>query len=215
MVGQHIDWPQTALLFGTVSNVILAIITGIYAWLTNRLVKTSERQIREMYRPRLLIHVMPRASTFLVLCVENVGASAAEQIAIRLDRPVYPFMNGSTSQNLQEYPIFNGTLPSLAPNAPLHFALGTQYLNDKLDRSLHPLSFTATATYQFSGVAVTESFSIDINTQFHKVLLNHDYLSDFGKDFPQDFRRFSSDVIRAIQEIGTPIADDDIGGTVG
>jgi hypothetical protein len=195
---QLIDWPATWAGVTAALTLGLLVVTGIYAWLTFRMVRASESQIRELGRPRIIVHVSPRESSFLTICIENTGLSTAEKIDIRLNQPVYQYM-GYTGQNLQEYPAFSETLPSLPPRGLLRFALGTQYLTADLDRDKHPYYFVATASYEFSGQKITENFEINVKNQYSGVLIEQDHLADFSKNFPGKFDKFVEKIVEAIQ----------------
>jgi hypothetical protein len=197
---QTIDWATTWSGVTSLLTLGLLVATGVYARLTYRLVASAERQTLEISRPRMLISVSAiQGGQLLVLNVENIGLSSAEQLALALDRPVH--QSYGQLLNLQDYKIFSGLAPALPPKAISRYGLGIGWLAEDLDRDLHPLQFNVTATYKFGGRAFEDVFQIDIQAQFSKSLLDADYIQQFGQTFPKEFSRFRKELVAAVEAL--------------
>jgi hypothetical protein len=115
------------------------------------------------------------------------------------------------NQDLRELPFFKNGLRSLPPSTPTRFGLGgaIQYFGAKADRSIHPLSFTLTATYTFEGRAIVEQFPIDIEDQYLSSTIERENIDEFGKNFPAKFERGIRDIVEAIESLNNRrIAED-------
>ena len=98
-----------------VSTVALALLTGIYVWLTNRLLKAQIDPCVVVYAK----HDDSRPS-FVLLVVENVGRSVARNIRFDFSEPIPESAWGispdeaPTPHEMQSGPLISG-IPALAP----------------------------------------------------------------------------------------------------
>jgi len=189
-------WVATSAL----ATVALLAVTGAYVWATFRLLAATRQQLWEASRPRLLVAVRTnQGGQFMVLHIENVGASPAFNLRLNLDRPVHQAFGDN--KDLREMPLFANGLRMLPPNTPTRFGLGVAftYLDEKADRTKHPLSFDVSATYERDGRTIRDQFPVDIFDQYSRSTVERDNLDEFGKKFPDEFRRGVRDLIAAIE----------------
>jgi hypothetical protein len=199
-------WIATSAL----ATVALLIVTAAYVWITWKMLQAAREQSWQTMRPRLLVAARTnQGGQFLVVHIENVGASPAQNLRLSIDRPVHRMIGDN--QDLRELPFFKNGLRSLPPSTPTRFGLGgaIQYFGAKADRSIHPLSFTLTATYTFEGRAIVEQFPIDIEDQYLSSTIERENIDEFGKNFPAKFERGIRDIVEAIESLNNRrIAED-------
>jgi hypothetical protein len=151
----------------------LAIITGIYAYLTYKIAKASEasvQAIREqseaMLRPYVTVSPFVRPHTpFLYLKVENTGRTGAENVHLTIDRDFFQFGEDKRPEkNLRTMSAFTAPIDSLAPGSELLFALGQGWVIFRKDArpEITPSQFNVTAQYEFRGHKVEEVNRIDL-----------------------------------------------------
>jgi hypothetical protein len=154
-------------------TAILVFITGVYAYLTYRTVKSSEasveimrNQSEEMLRPYISVIPFVRHHTpFLYLRITNTGKTGAKNLCLSIDRDFFQFgENDNPQKNLRNMNAFNTPMDSFSPGAELIFGLAQAWVlfenGGKSD--LCPVQFTVTAKYEFSGKKVEEKHFIDL-----------------------------------------------------
>lgn len=149
-------------------TAILVVVTGIYAYLTYRMSKMSERsvqlmneQMEAMSRPYLIIQPMIRPhTTFLYLKIYNSGKTSAINVKLELDKDFYQF--DEPGRNLKNTSVFSQEFDSFAPNQELLFALGQGWLIFGESKNSLPLQFSVTATYNYMNKRVVEKNFIDL-----------------------------------------------------
>ena len=196
MLASEAFWVATTAL----ATVALLTVTAAYAWATFRLVDTARDQLWEASRPRMLVAARTnQGGQFLLIHVENVGASPALNLRLHIDRPVH--RNLGKKEDIREIPLFANGLRALPQNTPSRFGLGGSYdyLADKTDRAKHPLSFTINASYEHNGRTIREVFPIDIEDQYSWSSVERDHIDEFGKKFPDVFNRAVRDIVTAMR----------------
>jgi len=151
----------------------LAVITGIYAYLTHKIAKASEASvdaIREqseaMLRPYVTVAPFVRSHTPVIyLRVENTGRTGAENVRLTIDRDFFQF--GETDRpekNLRTMSAFTAPIDSLAPGNEFLFALGQGWVifGENARPEITPSQFNVTAAYEFRGKKVHEVNRIDL-----------------------------------------------------
>src|SRR5690554_6252595 len=129
----------------------LVVITGWYAWVTQRILKANERAVQAtldqnlaLTRPYVVVAPHVGAHAVYELVVRNVGRTAAEDLKLTIDRPFYEY--GREGRNLAEAHLFSKGISSLAPGAEIHYLLahGSQLFDDKANPAEDgmPLQFT-------------------------------------------------------------------------
>ena len=150
-------------------TAILVIIKGIYAFLTYKMSRISERtaqimneQTEAMSRPYIIIQPMVRPhSQFLYLKIYNSGKTPALNVKLELDKDFYQF--DEPTKNLKETSVFTSTIDSLAHNQELFFALGLGWVIFRESKNPLPQQFTITATYSYMNKEVVEKNNIDLS----------------------------------------------------
>jgi len=123
--------PELATWVQAFTTVVLAGITGYYAWQTRRQVNSSVEAVREMQLTReeqsrayVTVELRPDGQAgwdSLSLAIRNYGAGAARDISVVFNPDVpQPQMPGRT---LNELPLFRD-LPFLAPRGEVRWHLG-------------------------------------------------------------------------------------------
>lgn len=197
----QIDWNAVWLAATPLLTLGLLVVTGVYAYLTYRLVKSSEQQSWEVSRPRLVVALRTnQGGQFLMLHIENIGMTPADELRLALDRPVN--QQFGKVKDIRETPILKEGLPSLPPQTRVRIGIGVahSYLHEDADRQLHPLSFEVTATYKSGDRNISERFPLDVERQLNATLLDQDYLEEFGRNFPEKFSKEMRDLVRELKE---------------
>ena len=148
-------------------TAILVLITAIYSYLTNKMVKASEASVQAMreqseamLRPYVTISTYVRPHTpFLYLRIENTGKTAAENLQLSMDKDFFRFGEKTQpSHNLRTMKAFVDPIKSLPPGGKLIFALAQGFVifGQDADPSAVPPQFTIKATYQFGAKTIDE-----------------------------------------------------------
>lgn len=189
-------WVATSAL----ATVALLAVTAAYAWATYRLLQAARDQLWEASRPRMLVAVRTnQGGQFLLLHVENVGVSAAYNLQLSVDRAVHRTFG--KKEDIREIPLFANGVRALPPKTPSRYGLGVSfsYLNEEVDRALHPVSFAVSVSYEHNGRIIYEEFPIDIENQYAWSSVERDNIDEFGKKFPDDFKQAARSIVRAIE----------------
>lgn len=152
---------------------ILVLVTGIYACLTYKLVKSSaasvaamEQQNWEASRAFIVISPFVRPHTsFLYLRVSNPGRSSALNLRLQIDKDFFQFAEvDKPDRNLRSKSAFNQTINAFHPGQELIFALaqGWNVFGDTPQSESCPAKFTVTAEYDCLGKRIAESSPIDL-----------------------------------------------------
>lgn len=185
-----------------VAGIGVLAVTAVYAWLTHRLARAAERQIWDSGRARLVVSIgSNQGGQLLLLEIENVGTSSAENLRVEIDRPLHQQLGQNRA--VTEAPFFVHGLRALPPKRPVKFALGISFrwLDPNADRTLHPSTFDVTARYKTLGRHICEVFPIDIEQQLSLSAVDRDYLDDFGRTFPEKFEKSVRSVQRSIDNL--------------
>lgn len=151
----------------------LVVITGIYAYLTYRMAKSSEASVEAMreqaeafLRPYITVAPFVRPHTpFLYLRVKNTGQIGAQSLRLTLDRDFYQFgEKQKPDKNLRELSAFSTPIDSFPAGTELIFALGQGWVlfGESADPEVSPVQFCITAAYEFLGKRVEEHTRIDL-----------------------------------------------------
>lgn len=194
------EWSEIWSGATTVFTFGLLLVTGIYAWLTYKLVQASEQQAWEISRPRVVVALQSnQGGQFLLLHIENTGLTGAENLRLSVDRPVR--QQFGANNDITAAPIFQDGLKLFQPRLPIRLGLGVAhaYLNEGVDRNQHPLSFTVTAEYSGAGRRLQEVFPIEVEAQLSSTLIDRDYAEEFSRTFPDKFERQMKAVVGALK----------------
>lgn len=138
-------------------TLALVVITGIYVRASFQILRANREAVQAMHeqteallRPYIAVELTGRpGTTLLQLTVRNTGRSAAENLTMSIDRPVFARLDGPP-KNLQELPLFSSEEPTvLAAGAELHYLLGLGYkvFSDPPEHRL-PDTFVVSARYR-------------------------------------------------------------------
>jgi len=161
----------TAELLGLAVNASLALIAGLYAVFTFRILKANQRvademalQRRDILRP--IISVGPQVDEYLVvsLLIKNSGSSPATNLRLGIDSDFYSYAEYSESNNLKGISAFNNPILAFAAGSELRFDLaqGFNLGINKDGNLLTPMKFKISAQYEFGRDKFDEDFYIDL-----------------------------------------------------
>jgi hypothetical protein len=200
------DWSSFWSAASAVAAIGVLLVTGVYAWLTFRLAKAAELQIWESSRARMSVSATTnQGGQLLLLEFENVGGSPAGDLQVRIDRPLYQQLG--SERLVTDAPFFNEGVRAFPAKRSIKFALGVtfRWLSEETDRTRHPSTFDIATTYRTLGKTITESFPIDIERYFSLSAVDKDYTEEFGRTFPDEFKRSMRDINRSLADIAKPI----------
>lgn len=157
---------------------ILVLITGVYAWVTFKILEANESVVREMQRqsediarPRIsiFVHALPSRPMFQ-LTVRNVGMSSASNLSMKMNRS---FIAEHNNKDIASIAAFTKIIPSFAPHETIDIQLGKTFviLSDDKDEELRPLQFAIEATYYFGSRHYVETTHIDLSVQMDTSLI--------------------------------------------
>lgn len=201
----RLDWSIFWTAASAISAVGVLFITGVYVWLTHRLAKAAESQIWQASRANVIASVVTnQGGQFFLLKIENIGSSPAENLQVYIDRPLHQQLD--SNKPVTDAPFFKNGVASFPSNSPVKFGLGVSFrwLQENVDRSLHPVIFNVRVEYQTAGRYVSDVFAIDMDSQYSFSAMETDYLEEFGRTFPNKFERSLRDINRSIQQASKP-----------
>ena len=169
----------------TVLTGVLVVITAIYAYLTHRMVRSSEASVALMKeqadaisRPYVCISLVKQPNNpFILLRVENTGQTAARDMTLTLGPELEKIQHLKGPKELKASYLFTKTLASFPPRSPVFFLLGfgNSFVAD--DKTRPQQTFSITAKYWFSGRTVNETTWLDVN-QYDSTALETDPVVD-------------------------------------
>lgn len=199
------NWSEFWSAASALSATGVLIFTAFYVRLTYRLAKAAEHQIWVSSRAQMSVSITTnQGGQLFLLAFENIGASPAENVRVRIDKPLHQQLGHNNS--FSDFPFIKEGVRSLPPRHPIKFALGVSFrwLEESADRSIHPVSFNVLVNYETQGRFIEEVFPIDIERQFSLSARDKNYLDEFGRNFPDKFERSMGDVSRALNKIVQP-----------
>nr|QEO74137.1 hypothetical protein [uncultured bacterium] len=150
----------------------LVVITAVYAWVTFRMMRTSERTLQAMrdqseasLRPYVTVSAFTVPNNFLFfLRISNTGRTAAQNVRLELDRDFYQYGGEAGGVNLRSAVAFREPIQQLPPGAEIVFGLaeGVVILGERNDPAVTPPVFAISATYSYSDRTVSERTVIDL-----------------------------------------------------
>jgi len=153
-------------------NILLVCITGMYAFLTYRILRANRQTIDEMQkqnesyiRPYILISAfVPSASIVFCLRIKNIGKSIASNVKLEISSDFYQFGGNKESDNLKNFSCFVNQIRSIPPDSEINFELAQSFVifGDKADPLKTPTTFVVTARYDWGNKYYTESTTIDL-----------------------------------------------------
>lgn len=164
------------------------LVTGIYVYLTYRIMAANQRmvdtmveQVRASLRPSIVVSVSsPPWSEILYLRIENTGRSPGAHLRLAVDKDIIMGEGDQPDLSLLRTPAFSRPIPSFAPGAYLEFFLGSAH-EALADRPGHPCEFTVSAQYSWETDAFTESTPIDLRVLAGTRIAIHPMESHFDR----------------------------------
>lgn len=153
-------------------TALLVLVTGIYAWVTYRILKANERVVEAMreqseavYRPYVIVTpFLEPDNPIFYLRIANLGKTAATDLRLALDRSFFRFGERSERNDLASFAAFNHPIDSLPPDSEMVFSLAQSFVvfAEGADPTTCPTTFTVTARYKFGARHVEERHIIDL-----------------------------------------------------
>jgi hypothetical protein len=147
------------------SNIIAGltlVVTGIYAYLTYRIVKASKQQVEALIRPFIVVTHRLTNQGLIRLYIKNTGKMAAENLQLTIDGDY--FQIARKDYNIAENFVFKNTVASFPPESELTFALTPTVAlqQDEKQQGSQPRVFSITASYGYLGKSVAERTTVDL-----------------------------------------------------
>lgn len=157
-------------------TALLVIITGCYAWITFRMLKSNEKAVSVMRqqlemstRPYVDVHpFMVASSPDIFLQIRNRGNSAAYNLKLELDRAFHEGGAREDKARLNNFYAFQNTIECFTPGMEIYFRLGAHWdiFGEISDQNLTPNTFKVKASYSYTGNSVEEVTTIDLRHFF-------------------------------------------------
>jgi hypothetical protein len=170
-----IDWLTLALV----------VITGLYAWATFRILRANEAVVAAMKEqteaqlcPYIVVSAFPRVgTTLLLLRVENVGRSPAQNLRMSMDRDFFPHAERREHENIAKIPAFVEPIRSLAPGAQVTFILGVGHVIFRASEDVCPRVFNVHAEYMGGSRNYIDEHTVDLRPMMHSSVV-HDPIAE-------------------------------------
>ena len=150
----------------------LTIITGIYAYLTFRILKANEHAVAAMQeqaeqanRPYVVVAPFLKPYSIVIyLRITNSGKTAAERLRLTLGKGVQRLSRPGDEYDMQKLSAFSEEIATFAPGAELFFMLGTgiSFFGQDAKPDLTPPVFDVTASYSWRERSVKETTVVDV-----------------------------------------------------
>ncbi len=169
-------------------TALLTLLTGIYAFLTSRILRANEAVVSAMRaereaasRPYITIAAFTTPGSVCInLRVENTGRTAAHKVRLTVDRPFQTFADPHPEFNLQSFPAFSEVIESFGAGMRLPFALATGgqlFGKSPGAEALVPKLFYVSAAYSWDGGSAQETSAVDLRP-FGRTNLEPDSIVD-------------------------------------
>ncbi len=152
-------------------TLALVAITGWYAWITRKILKTNEAMVSAVQmqqhaamRPYVQVTTKIRTGTNLIyLEIENVGRTAASELKLSLDKDFYQLGEEDAQSNLRVVSAFSKPIRNFPPGSKLRFLLGTgpSIFGGNIDSC--PRQFEVAAEYSTGQERVVEISALDLD----------------------------------------------------
>jgi hypothetical protein len=199
------NWPMFWSAASAVAAIGVLVVTAVYVWLTHRLAKAAESQIWEASRARILVSVgTNQGGQLFLLEFLNVGNAPAEDLEVAINHPIHQQLG--QKKPITDAPFFKDGVRSFPPQHPVKFALGVSFrwLDEKADRSIHPVKFDVEVRYRTFGRLIKDKFPINIENQYSFSAMEKDYVEEFSRNFPDKFVSSIRDLNRTIRDAAEP-----------
>jgi len=179
---------------------ILVIVTGIYCWLTFKILKSNEHAVKEMraqnessIRPYITINTFVTKGAQYYLKINNTGNSAALNLKLTLDKNF--FMSGldKEGRNIKNAFVFNNIIDAFPPDSELIYLLGhgSVLLGKEIDEQKTPQEFTITADYKFHDNTYSEKTNINLK-QYKGIVIYSESVTEHLKDITKQLEEIKN-----------------------
>lgn len=191
------------------SNIILAILTGIYVYVTYKILNANKALIQRMVleseeqkRAYINIRASDRAKAIVFLIIKNIGKTAAKNIKFKLDKDIKRFGN---RENLKDIPLFKEGVTFFPPESEYQIDVAQFWLffpdEKNNNREVLPSEFKITCTYETLGKIYTEETIIDIKSTYKM-----NYMMDEGVVKLEDIANKLNSISLDLKSIGGAIS---------
>ncbi len=164
----------------------LVLITGLYAWITFRILRANEKVVDVMHeqanaitRPYVVVvPFLELDNPIFYIRIANTGRTAATNLRLTLDKSFQQFGNEGIENDLSTFVAFNQTIDSFSPGAEIIFPLaqGAMIFSQGEEHSQLPWTFSITAEYDFASHHVVEINRIDLRPYLKAVIPQDGYV---------------------------------------
>lgn len=171
-------------------STALALITGLYAFFTYKILQANQRVAEEMSQQRKamirpFVTAGPEVDEYLVvsLVVKNVGISPATDLQLTMHNDFYSFAEDAEDHNIRGFSAFNEPISTFSAKAELRFDLAQGFNLGKKHEEKHLtlLQFRITARYKFLEDQYQEEFSIDLRPYMRSTVRRSKYVDEIVK----------------------------------
>jgi hypothetical protein len=150
-------------------TAVLVIITAVYAYFNYLMAKRNGEMVAQMkaqhesfLAPVVSASIKIKHGSMMCLLVSNRGQSPAANLRLSLDRSFHQFGKSSADNNMQNYPMFQETIPTFAPGEELFtFLVQGHELNDYT-----PAKFAVLAEYEFGAKSYKQVHNVNLAAYF-------------------------------------------------
>lgn len=153
-------------------TAILVIITAIYAYLTFRMTKASEENVKAILeqsesisRPYIIVEPFVSQGVIISLRVKNAGKTSAKNVTLKLNKDFYRYGESEDEKaNIKNLSAFSQKIDSIQPSVEyiFHLAQAFAIFADDSNEGCMPKKFRVIASYEFPGKQVIEENIVDL-----------------------------------------------------
>lgn len=143
-------------LFNGILTSALVVITGVYTYLTYRIVKSNQKAIQEQYRPYVVVFIESKNLNML-FWVKNIGSRPAHNISIKIN-PEIPVVKESRVDTINKMLNQKFMPPSFSVS---NIIMGTpEYVDNSDYNRVYDIAVNYTDS---SGKEYNEKYTIDLS----------------------------------------------------
>ncbi|MCG3114929.1 MAG: helix-hairpin-helix domain-containing protein [Candidatus Manganitrophus sp. SA1] len=185
-------------------TAILVVITGVYAYLTHRIVKEMQITREADLRPYLDVDAVAISFMFHLI-IKNNGKTAAQQVRFKFDKSI----ENIWKEKVDQLPLFKDGIDFLAPGKQYSIALGPTHfwLGKDVDKAKHPSIFTVYVEYSYLGLKKFQEKSvINLETYMHTEAYENEVVKSIKK-LDENIKRSLESLARSSEKISGAFED--------
>jgi len=177
------------------SNIILVIITGIYAYLTRKVLINTRNEHESMMRPYIIINSFLRDEAIVSLLIKNVGKTAAWDVRFDLDKNIY--QHKKPERNIKEFELFRNGTSCMPPGEEYRIDLSIYQDFYEIDKNAFspPNRIKIKSEYSYESIAHRKKR----RTVIEDTII--DFQSSLNTSIPRN------EIVKAIQEVSKKIEE--------